>query len=173
MAARKHAEIIKAWADGVEIECRQRLGPGGWTDWCVPADGSVPAWDATEYRIKPIAPEVEYPVTRMSDNEIYDEIAGADPMMAFQLKPNMLHTHRAIANAALRHAIDAQQVVRMAEVQEIASQLGKEKRAARDMAVAEQVRTACISAAIDGPSALDLASVIRRSGLDNCWLDVK
>lgn len=43
----KHAELIKAWADGAEIECfstRQNL-------WC---SVDFPAWVTdTEYRIKP------------------------------------------------------------------------------------------------------------------------
>jgi hypothetical protein len=43
----KHAELIKAWADGAEIEC--------WNDsnnkWC---EIKMPVWiDMTKYRIKP------------------------------------------------------------------------------------------------------------------------
>lgn len=42
----KHAELIKAWADGAEIEAYQ--GGGSWK--CV----SSPAWNmGTTYRIKP------------------------------------------------------------------------------------------------------------------------
>jgi len=41
----KHAELIKAWADGAEIECRSPI-----TDWGYCA----PEWDVRcEYRIKP------------------------------------------------------------------------------------------------------------------------
>ena len=43
----KHAELIKAWADGAEIECKQ-IEDGNWLSV------SQPAWDkASEYRIKP------------------------------------------------------------------------------------------------------------------------
>ena len=41
----KHAELIKAWADGAEIECK---GSNGWYPT------SSPLWDPTiTYRIKP------------------------------------------------------------------------------------------------------------------------
>ena len=50
----KHAEIIKAWADGVEVEFRFKDGMTGWSDWKpVESDGKFltdPWWD---YRIKP------------------------------------------------------------------------------------------------------------------------
>lgn len=43
----KHAELIKAWADGAQIEY---LENGNWVDCHV----NGPAWDSTtEYRIKP------------------------------------------------------------------------------------------------------------------------
>jgi hypothetical protein len=43
----KHAEAIKAWADGAEIECRQLSGG----HWLTVYD---PAWSkVSEYRIKP------------------------------------------------------------------------------------------------------------------------
>lgn len=45
---RKHAELIKAWADGAEIQIKYN---DGWCDWCI---GSSPNWlDDEEYRIKP------------------------------------------------------------------------------------------------------------------------
>ena len=51
----KHAELIKAWADGAEIECRhKREGcENEWYDWYLVAD---PRWYTNsdmEYRIKP------------------------------------------------------------------------------------------------------------------------
>lgn len=58
----KHAEAIKAWADGAEIECRQLSGG----HWLTVYD---PAWSkVSEYRIKPeLKPdEVRYGV--VSDN---------------------------------------------------------------------------------------------------------
>lgn len=42
----KHAELIKAWADGAEIEARQ----GSTTTWVTV---KMPRWDGHEYRIKP------------------------------------------------------------------------------------------------------------------------
>lgn len=54
MKPHKYAEIIKAWADGVEVEVRFRDAIRGWLDWApVAQDGRFitdPWW---EYRIKP------------------------------------------------------------------------------------------------------------------------
>ena len=48
MKPHKHAELIKAWADGAEIQFKEK---DGWTDWIHRAS---PAWtETTEYRIKP------------------------------------------------------------------------------------------------------------------------
>jgi len=45
-APRKHAELIKAWADGAEIQARMQTG-----EWF---DCPVPSWIPNdEYRIKP------------------------------------------------------------------------------------------------------------------------
>ena len=52
MKPHKHAELIKAWADGAEIEFRFKDAIQGWSDW-KPNDGRFsndPWW---EYRIKP------------------------------------------------------------------------------------------------------------------------
>lgn len=51
----KHAELIKAWADGAEIEYRYRTTStlSGWSDW---EDKYNDGWcedDSHEYRIKP------------------------------------------------------------------------------------------------------------------------
>jgi hypothetical protein len=43
----KHSELIKAWADGAEIEYRSRID-GNWT-----TAGSPQWFDNSEYRIKP------------------------------------------------------------------------------------------------------------------------
>ena len=44
----KHAEVIKAWADGAEIEFRSATAKGEW--WLAPA----PNWaEEFEYRVKP------------------------------------------------------------------------------------------------------------------------
>ncbi len=55
MKPHKHAELIKAWADGAEIEYKS---PYGWS----PIEGRNPSWlDNSEYRIKP---EKKQPVVR-------------------------------------------------------------------------------------------------------------
>lgn len=51
MKPHKHAELIKAWADGAEIQDRYKFGYRYWTDW---ADNDEPTWQFDhEYRIKP------------------------------------------------------------------------------------------------------------------------
>lgn len=42
----KHAELIKAWADGAEIQVYKPH----WDEW---HDCQSPMWDSDEYRIKP------------------------------------------------------------------------------------------------------------------------
>ena len=46
MTAHKHAELIKAWADGAEIQVYKPH----WDEW---HDCQTPIWDSDEYRIKP------------------------------------------------------------------------------------------------------------------------
>lgn len=51
MKPHKHAELIKAWADGATIQSRYKFGYGDWTAW---TDNEYPVWeDEWEYRIKP------------------------------------------------------------------------------------------------------------------------
>lgn len=51
MKPHKHAEVIKAWADGAAIEVRGEFTDYQW--WTFQAD-YVPSWSAkNEYRIKP------------------------------------------------------------------------------------------------------------------------
>jgi hypothetical protein len=45
MKPHKHAELIKAWADGAEIQFKDKIGY--WHDVI------CPKWDEEEYRIKP------------------------------------------------------------------------------------------------------------------------
>lgn len=55
---RKHAEVIKAWADGHTIQFRTDLD-APWTD--VSSSQQHPQWlDDCEYRVKPAAPEVKW-----------------------------------------------------------------------------------------------------------------
>lgn len=54
----KHAEIIKAWADGAQVQCR------GTCDTTWKDIGEQPCWfDTIEYRIKP-APKEDVVMTR-------------------------------------------------------------------------------------------------------------
>jgi hypothetical protein len=49
MKPHKHAELIKAWADGAVIQVK--YDHAGWVDWSIT---SSPEWhDYQEYRIKP------------------------------------------------------------------------------------------------------------------------
>lgn len=52
MKPHKHAELIKAWADGAEIEFRFKDAIRGWSDW-KPNDGRFSNDHWWEYRIKP------------------------------------------------------------------------------------------------------------------------
>lgn len=59
MKPHKHAELIKAWADGKRIQTRCLwLATDEWSEW---ADTDFPAWHlSAEYRIKPEPkPDVE------------------------------------------------------------------------------------------------------------------
>lgn len=57
MKPHKHAELIKAWADGAEIEVFSRYND----DWM---DCPDPTWEQEEYRIKP-EPEHEQRLDRI------------------------------------------------------------------------------------------------------------
>lgn len=66
MKPHKHAELIKAWADGAEIQDRYKFGYGDWTDW---VDNDEPTWQFDhEYRIKPDEP-------RLRDMYIYKNVS--------------------------------------------------------------------------------------------------
>jgi hypothetical protein len=53
MKPHKHAELIKAWADGAEIEYKFFCGGTQWSDWLPMNDGSWTNSPEYEYRIKP------------------------------------------------------------------------------------------------------------------------
>ena len=97
MKPHKHAELIKAWADGVEVQynnCTQ-----GWID-CI-----NPAWhEGNEYRIKPAAPK--WPETTMTYCQLefaYLNEGGATSWNS--------HAARTLANAAIAHACETGQLV--------------------------------------------------------------
>lgn len=83
-----HCEVIKAWADGADIQC---FSNQKWVDVNQPL-----FLDDTQYRIKPPAPK--WPESTMRDGELEACLGGAR-------YPN-LNTLRAVANAAIAHACE-------------------------------------------------------------------
>lgn len=99
----KHAEVIKAWADGQEIEYCQG---GKWFE------SLVPTWrEEREYRIKPKPAAPKWPQTTMTDEEIM--IA-----MDYSSKSNG-GPWRAIANQAIVHECSTGALVPADKVREI------------------------------------------------------
>lgn len=152
----KHTEVIRKFADGATIEYRTHSGMG----WTTLAE---PHFDREfEYRVKPETPAKVYPVTGLSDEDLAMVFHTSDGLTTIE----GLHH---VANAALRHAIDANQVITMDEHHDAIQTLGQAmkgveivRHAARDMAIAEAVRDACLNAryTIPGPDSVDLRGVI-------------
>lgn len=135
MAKHKHAEIIKQWADDQTkiVEWRHYDSE----EW---QRVEKPSWlgDA-QYRIKP---ERVYPETKM---ELF-ELAQASGLDRVELELSIVF--RLVANAALKHAIDAGQVVPTEDANANAFEhfnRGTKHRADRDMAIAKAVRDACVA----------------------------
>lgn len=151
MAAHKHAEFIKAWADGKTL---QLFANGEWHD--VSAD--PPTFNRNwEYRIKPAEPEREYPVTQMSAKEAYMAFSKIEETVSSHWGDNVLSA----INAGLRHACDNGQIVTRAEFDRAIGD-----RAARDKAIALAVGeyvgktvAANIAAGLDS-SNIDIAPII-------------
>lgn len=115
----KHAEVIKAWADGAKIECRGPKSP----DWI---DSTDPQWfESHYYRVKPAQPDKIYPKTDMTEMDMSNEWSKARIGTLGMID---------IANAALRHACDNGQIVTREEFDRA---IGDRK--ARDIAVARAV----------------------------------
>lgn len=93
-------DVINAFADGKVI---QFFAHGEWVDEPCPCFSA--GNDPTRWRIKPAAPVVEYPVTRMADNELTKFWCNS------QYGIYAAGCLRTVADAAIRHAIDAGQVV--------------------------------------------------------------
>jgi hypothetical protein len=177
MAAHKHAEFIKAWADGAVVEVAT---VNGWQ-----SIGKSPSWNETNYyRIKPAELKRMYPVTSMNA----DALRAAFNEHMENIVPARLED---VANAALRHACDNGQVVTQKEFQAVVDEakcatksliaagyayrggelwrppLGNAYavRQARDMAIANVVYDACLAQLVaDGQArllpALDLPAII-------------
>jgi hypothetical protein len=91
----KHAEVIKAWANGAEIQCSMKND----NDWF---DVEVPDWDLSlNYRIKP---EPKYPETWMGDGELAHAFHST-------ASTSQLKIIREGVNTAIRRAIQDGDVV--------------------------------------------------------------
>lgn len=98
MKPHKHAEFIKAWADGAEIEYKD-----DGENW---SKCKKPCWHLdVDYRIKPAAPK--WPETTMSDEILVSSYFGGGPVPHDQ----EYAAWRRVANAALRHSIETGQLV--------------------------------------------------------------
>lgn len=122
MKPHKHAEFIKAWADGISVE----FSNGDFNGWRDVSEKHH--WEnETEYRIKPAAPK--WPETMMTNKEINQAIATDDlQLVSF----GETEAGRRVANAALRHSCETGQLVL--------------PDPDRDMKIAKAVQTAVIYA---------------------------
>ena len=59
----KHADLIHAWADGQQIQYRQRFYGADVSEYTEWADDSYPDWDDEEFEFR-IKPEEKKPVVR-------------------------------------------------------------------------------------------------------------
>lgn len=116
---RAHHDIIVAWAGGAEIQYRKDAGMA-WTDCADPA-----FVEDYEYRVKP---ERTYPETKMTALALKDAY-DPDACIGFESMAKC----RNMVNAALRHAIDAGQVVTREEFNTVADELNKMRHTFRQV----------------------------------------
>lgn len=122
----KHAQCIKAWADGTIIQIRE--DDGSWHD----VNWGSPIFDEKfEYRIKPAEPEKAYPITGLTAHQLQC-MRDID----FQGCGSRAYLP-GIVNKALRHACDSGQIVTRTEFDRAVGD-----RNARDLAIALAVRQA-------------------------------
>ena len=133
-----HADALRAVADGIPVQFYIK---GEWIDRPNPyISAEQPPGSC---RVKP---EKAYPLTDLLSVELFD-------IYAKHLREKHGYTSitaetgglAAVANAALRHAVDADQVVPMAEVQEVARNLSKPLREKEMLAVANAVYLKCLN----------------------------
>lgn len=153
----KHADVIHAYADGAEIEYfAEQAGK-----WCLCATPSFV--EDTEYRVKPSAPE--YPRSAISDMALSEVWSKANPtLIGTRLVPVFDGCiAKACADAGLRHACETQQVVPMADVQEVARNLAqKELRKAEALACIYKTPCGTVSGPADAISwVISAASMAR------------
>lgn len=132
MTPRRHAALIHAFADGAKIEFKNEHGKWAALD--------NPSWiESAEYRIKPFAPA--YPETTMTGAElhhVYVTATGCDVDRGLM----------AVANAALRYAIDTGLVAPKEAYDQVNTALAEAERRlgqceARELEVAGAVKLAC------------------------------
>lgn len=117
----KHAEFIKAWADGAEIESR----PYSDSKW---AACPCPAWsDTGEYRIKPAAPK--WPQTTMTEDQLAGQVSYIiQPAPGQHAGP----FYASLANAAIANACETGQVVPAATVDKMMLECTRIERELRE-----------------------------------------
>lgn len=140
-------ELEMNLANGWKRVAAEPTWAGTWTD-----DGKYVRWPA---------PAKVYPTTALSGPAMYSIYSDAKNVT---VSMGLLD----IANAALRHAIDARQVVTHQEHEDALIALGKSMfhssadRATRDAAIAKAVRRACYVAGQNAIGNLDLAAIISK-----------
>lgn len=135
----KHAELIKLWAEGAEIQVYM-ADSGEWADL-----NTTCGWhEALKYRIKPEPPK--YPQTKMTDGQLKRAFHAANG--------ETQKGWRGIANAAIARAIEDGDIVPAAILEKLAE-------AVRDELVAHVGRysTGCATY-INGET--DIATIIKR-----------
>lgn len=101
MKPRAHSELIKAWADGAEIEAFDK-DDGEWVTLTTPC-----FWNSnSEYRIKPAAPK--WPETTISEELIISAYFGGGDVRGSEEEMKAFFR---IANATLAHALETGLVV--------------------------------------------------------------
>ncbi len=96
----KHAELIKAWADGATIECNSNTGGTGYWQPC-----HQPLWhDYCVYRVKPR----EFPKSGLSNKKIYTAYYETPPADGFEDTPivrSFMTLLRRVADEAVKQYI--------------------------------------------------------------------
>lgn len=95
----KHAELIKKWADGAEIQYSE--DGKYWSD-CL----RTPTWHAVYYRVKP---EVTTSLSNDQIRQIYNDTANDFLNGNPQSKEWYINALRAVADAAIKQYIKEQQ----------------------------------------------------------------
>ena len=123
MASKKHAEVIRAWLDGADIQVHYE--DRGWLD----CTHDATFLDSAEYRIKPAGPDRVYPETKLSGEDIENFIDARANIATTYTQDLQL-----AADYVLKHACDAGQIVTREEFDRAVGDRRK-----RDLAVAQEV----------------------------------